>query len=154
MSGPQSHSDLEEKIKRLTIKYKAEAMERRQVEMEKEVLEMLQKQQGKKDEKPSLKDQLVQRKEHLERDINIINEALEAIKALAFQPGDVAFHPLHGNVIVREIRLGSEYNDSIASHLNKLVASIACKKTGHVVLASELLPISSATKVLYDRNNS
>lgn len=99
-------------------------------------------------------------KEHLEHRLEMnkiqileIEATLEELKKLNFKAGDVAFHKEYGNILIRNIKIGDSYSGMTHESLhNKIVADIVTTTGGGCVLASELLPLTDATKILYQRN--
>lgn len=100
----------------------------------------------------SLKDHIESRLEQLKAEIVAAEASLEEVKKLKFRRGDAAYHPNYGTVLIRDIRLGdpSARNDSLNSY-NKIVVDIVSMTNTHYVAISELLPLTDATKILYQK---
>lgn len=100
-------------------------------------------------------------KERIEQKIKLYRDGIEALKnvledleKLPFKLGDAVFHKETGNCIVKSIYVGNLMSHSIDEHMDgKLIADVVCLQGVRTLLASELLPISSATKVLFNEGN-
>lgn len=78
-----------------------------------------------------------------------MKEIRQVWDSLPFKEGDVAFHPEHGNVIVRSIEYGSK--DSDFEDIKYVIVTSRAQTPR--VSYKELVPITEATKVLYGKND-
>lgn len=78
-----------------------------------------------------------------------MKEIREIWDKLPFKEGDVAFHPEHGNVIVRSIEYGSKDSDFEDIKYVIVTSRAATVKVSY----KDVIAISEATKVLYGKND-
>jgi hypothetical protein len=102
------------------------------------------------------KEQLEARIKRLEQSLEQERLALQEISKMKFKHGDAAFHPKHGNVLIRDV-WPANYSDMGVHTPMGLPAGtsgyhIITVDTQCWVASEELLEISEMTKVLYNKN--
>ncbi len=101
----------------------------------------------------TLNQRLERRISDTERSLIRMREAKEELSKLQVSEGDAAFHPEHGNVLIRVFSLGdcTTMGNVKKEHDGKVLAQIVTTNSTAYVLASELVPITEATKILYGK---
>ncbi len=110
---------------------------------------------AKKASRISLKDKLSQRITDARNTLDMLEGAASQLDKLQLAEGEAAFHPDHGNVLLREYYLGDATRDEDVrkEQHGKVMAKIVTLNHGiTTVIASTLLPLNETTKVLYGKS--
>lgn len=97
---------------------------------------------------------LKKRVEDQERHLRDLQRSLEEAEKLTFKEGDAVFHQSWGNCLVKRIFIGDGVSSGIDDTLDGRIVVELITTTGYeIAAASDILPISTATKVLFDEGN-
>lgn len=99
----------------------------------------------------SQKERLLQSIEQGKYEIETMEKHLKLMDTLSFKQGDAVFHKEFGNVIIREIYIPGPYKQN--PHGDELSAVVTTVDTELEVKYKDLLPISEATKILFEKKN-
>jgi len=141
-----------QEIEKLNEKYKKMAQEKA---LEEILKSMGEEKLAKTQAQPRiLKDIINERIESVERQLGRLKQAKQELDGLTLQESDAAFHAEYGNVLIRRYKIADfttmgevkkEWDGSIIAEVITLSGGVV------PVLATELVPITEATKVLFGK---